>query len=179
MAGKGLRYAAAAALILGAASTAGDLLWAGLSLRHRMGYGLAHGAIICLFIGALVGWRAGRPGPGAAAGPAVGVLAAGLFYILAPRLGYYAMFPAWMFFWICFALLQEWLRPSGGWVSAILRGLTAAVVSGIAFYLISGIWTRPPRGGPNYLYNFAAWSFAFLPGFAALFLEPFRGSSRQ
>ena len=169
-------HAAGAALMLGAASALGDLLWAGLSLRHRMVYGLAHGAIICLFIGAAVGWRAGRPAAGAAAGPLVGVLAAGAFYLLAPRLGYYAMFPAWMFFWICFGLLQKELAREETWREAVVRGLLAALVSGAAFYAISGIWTRPPRGGPNYLYNFAAWTIAFMPGFAALFVG--RGSAK-
>ncbi len=163
--------AALAALVLGAANTAGDILWAGLSLRHRMVYGIAHGAILCLLIGGIIGWRARRLGPGLAAGPGIGFLAAGAFYAMAPWLGYYAMFPAWMFFWMCFALLQNFLLPESGWRPAIVRGLVAAMLSGLAFYAISGIWTRPPRGGPNYLYNFGAWSFAFLPGFAALFLN--------
>jgi hypothetical protein len=168
----GLTGAALAALVLGAASTAGDMLWAGLSLRHRMVYGLLHGALICLAIGAFVGWPARRVASGVAAGPLIGLLAAGVFYLLAPRLGYYAMFPAWMFFWICFALLQRWLRREPAWAPALARGVAAAVVSGAAFYAISGIWTRPAPGGPNYLYHFAAWSFAFFPGFAALFVTP-------
>lgn len=164
-----MMFALVAALALGAVSTIGDMLWAGLSLRHRMVYGVAHGAFLCLVIGAIVGLRAGRPMAGTAAGPAVGILAAGLFYVLAPRLGYYGMFPAWMLFWILFALLQGALGAQRAWSTALARGLAAAVLSGLAFYAISGIWTRPPQGGPNYLYNFAAWSFAFFPGFAALF----------
>ncbi len=167
----GIREAIVAALVLGGASTAGDMLWAGLSLRHRMVYGLVHGALICLAIGAFVGWRARQIRTGLAAGPLIGFLAAGVFYLLAPRLGYYAMFPAWMFFWICFALLQRLLRRERAWASAIARGLAAALVSGVAFYAISGIWTRPAPGGPNYLSHFAAWTMAFLPGFAALFVE--------
>jgi hypothetical protein len=35
---------------------------------------------------------------------------------------------------------------------------------------MSGVWTNPPRGGPNYLLNLAAWAMAFAPGFAALFV---------
>ena len=165
-----MTHALIAAVVLGAASTLGDMLWAGLSLRHRMGYGLAHGAAICSFIGAFVGWRAGRLGSGLVAGPLIGLLAAGLFYVLAPWLRYSAMFPAWMFFWICFALLQKLLMREPGWRGAVVRGLVAAVASGAAFYAISGIWTNPPRQGPRYIYNFAAWSVAFLPGFAALFV---------
>jgi hypothetical protein len=105
-------------------------------------------------------------------------MAAGLFYLLAPWLRYSAMFPAWMFFWICFAILQEWLRRERdhAWGLAVARGLVAAILSGLAFYAIAGIWTRPPRD-PNYLYNLGAWSFAFLPGFAALFVSGGAGSS--
>ena len=162
-------FAAGAAIALAAAMTAGDMLWAGLSLRHRVGYGLAHGALICLVIGAFVGWHARRPLAGVAFGPLIGLLAAALFYVLAPWLRYSAMFPAWMFFWICFAILQKQLARDGAWGPAIARGVVAAVVSGLAFYLISGVWTRPPRGGPNYFFNFGAWFIAFLPGFLALF----------
>jgi hypothetical protein len=165
-----MAHAVIAALALGAANTFGDMLWAGLSLRHRMAYGLAHGALLCLCIGAIIGWRAGRTTAGIAAGPAIGLLAAASFYVLAPWLRYYAMFPAWMLFWMCFAMLQKVLAPEPGWGPALGRGLAAAVLSGAAFYAISGVWTDPPRGGPRYLYNFAAWSFAFLPGFLALFL---------
>ena len=164
-----MRDALLAALVLGAASTVGDLLWAGLSLRHRMVYGLVHGALICLCIGAFVGWRSRRVAAGLAAGPLIGFAAAGLFYLLAPRLGYQAMFPAWMLFWILFALLQRILQPGRSWGSALGRGAIAALVSGAAFYAISGIWTGRAPGGPRYLYNFAAWSFAFFPGFLALF----------
>jgi hypothetical protein len=84
------------------------------------------------------------------------------------------MFPAWMFFWICFALLQAYLdrAPAG---AALIRGLAAAVLSGLAFYAISGIWTRPSPGGPDYPRHFFSWAFAFFPGFAALFA----GRSRQ
>ena len=158
-----------ASLVLGAISTLGDFVWAALHLRHRTGYGLAHGAVICLSIGAFIGWRVRRLAAGVIAGPIVGVCAAALFYVLAPWLRYSAMFPAWMFFWICFALLQARLgqQPSS---TAIVRGLVAAILSGAAFYAISGIWTRPSPGGPNYGWNFLAWSFAFLPGFVALFV---------
>ncbi|HXW06671.1 MAG TPA: hypothetical protein VD833_15655 [Vicinamibacterales bacterium] len=167
-----------AALALGALSTFGDFVWAALELRHRMGYGLAHGAAICLAIGAAVGLRHGRTGAGAAAGPVIGLAAAGGFYLLAPWLRYSAMFPMWMFFWICFALLQARLGPERSLAMAFARGLIAAVLSGLAFYAISGIWTRPAPGGPDYLRHFLSWTIAFLPGFAALFLFSPRGSRR-
>ena len=158
------------AVLLGAVSTLGDYAWAALRLQHRATYGLVHGAVVCLCVGAVIGWRARRLAPAAAAGPVIGVAAAGLFYLLAPMLRYSAMFPAWMFFWLCFAFLQVQLERSRDYGSAAVRGLAAAVESGLAFYAISGIWTSPPPGGPDYPRNFLYWSIAFLPGFAALFL---------
>ena len=78
------------------------------------------------------------------------------------------MVPAWMLFWVCFALLQCQLSRESA-ARAFVRGLAAAILSGLAFYAISGIWTRPSPGGPDYLRHFLSWSLAFLPGFAALF----------
>jgi hypothetical protein len=180
---KALAHAALAALALGVLSTFGDFLWEALRLRHRVVTGIGHGAVICLAIGLAIGLRAGRPLPGVAIGPLVGMLAAATFYLLAPMLGWNAMFPAWMLFWICFALLQAWLvtpsrgmkpRPTEGMTARryaphLARGLVAAVLSGAAFYLVSGMWTNPPRGGPNYAMNLLNWTFAFFPGFLALF----------
>jgi hypothetical protein len=163
-------HAVIAAAVLGVISTLGDYVWAVMHIRHRVIYGLVHGAVICLFIGAAIGAREGRIGRGIAVGPLIGVLAAALFYVLAPWLRYSAMFPAWMFFWICFAVLQFYLRGEGALGIAIARGVVAAVLSGAAFYAISGIWTRPSPGGPDYLRNLWSWTVAFLPGFAALFV---------
>ena len=69
------------------------------------------------------------------------------------------MFVLWMALWAAFAV-------------AVARGLVAAAAplggprlasaepwprsrSGLAFYAISGIWTRHRAGGPDYPYNFA------------------------
>ena len=113
-----------------------------------------------------------------AAGVGIGALAALTFYAMASTLGWGAMLPAWMLFWICFALLQHFFtRDSMN--AALGRGVVAAVLSGLAFYAISGIWTHPSPGGPNYAVHFLSWSFAFLPGFLVLFLTgPSRHSSR-
>jgi hypothetical protein len=157
------------ALVLAVVSTLGDYIWDVQGLRHRVVYGLVHGAAVCLSVGAVVGWRARKPILGAAAGMAIGIAAAGMFYLLAPWLRYSAMFPSWMFFWICFALLQEGLDSAPAYASAAKRGLAAALLSGLAFYAISGIWTRPSPGGPDYPRHFISWAFAFFPGFAALF----------
>jgi hypothetical protein len=162
-------YALASAFVLGAVMTFGDWLWAALHIRHTVTAGLLHGAAVCFCLGVAIGLHAHRPLAGAIAGPLVGVLAAGLFYALAPTLRFMAMFPAWMFFWICFALLQVRLGRERGIARGLMRGIAAAVLSGIAFYAISGIWTRHDPSGPNYGWNLAAWTFAFTPGFLALF----------
>jgi hypothetical protein len=164
----GMLSAVAAALFLGAVMTAGDFVWAYFGVRHSMWAGVAHGALMCLCIGGVVGVRARRPVPGLIAGPLVGVLAAAAFYAIAPTLGWGAMLPAWMLFWICFALLQRFLLTET-LRRALARGAVAAVLSGLAFYAISGIWTRPAPGGPNYVIHFLSWTFAFVPGFVTLF----------
>lgn len=166
-----------AALFLGAVMTLGDFVWAYFNVRHTKMSGILHGVAMCLCLGAVVGARAGRLAPGLIVGPMIGVLAAGAFYALAPALRWGAMLPAWMLFWICFAVLQHALVRES-LPRALGRGVAAAVLSGLAFYAISGIWTNPARGGPNYAVLFLYWSFAFLPGFLALFTgAPRRGRS--
>ena len=168
------------ALFLGAVMTAGDFVWAYFNVRHTALSGVAHGVAMCLCLGAVVGARVGRLGAGLAAGPAIGVLAAGAFYALAPMMRWRAMLPAWMLFWICFALLQHALAKET-LARALVRGVVAAITSGLAFYAISGIWTRPSPGGPNYAIHFLYWSFAFLPGFLSLFVgtSPHRRSAAR
>ncbi len=162
-------YAVVASLILGAVMTLGDFAWAALHLRHRVAYGIIHGAVMCLCLGLAVGIRARRTLPAAIAGPIIGVVAAAAFYALAGLLGWGAMFPSWMLLWMLFALLQQRLEKKEAFGSALIRGIAAALLSGTAFYLISGIWTRDSHDDPNLARHFAAWSVAFLPGFAVLF----------
>ncbi len=164
--------ALAASIALAAIATLGDFVWEFWNIRHNPVYGVIHGAVFCLAIGAAIGVRTGKVIPGIVAGPLIGVLAAGVFYMLAPAMRMSAMFPAWMLFWICFALLQRQLREEPA-RHAIARGLVAAVLSGLAFYLVSGMWTDRAPGGPNYLRNFGSWTFAFFPGFVSLFWPPF------
>lgn len=160
--------AAGAALFLGAVMTFGDFVWEYFRVRHTTWTGVAHGAAMCLCIGGIIGARSGRSKAGLIAGPLIGVLAAATFYALASTLGWGAMLPAWMIFWICFAVLQYAMRREL-LHRALVRGVIAAILSGLAFYAISGIWTRPSPGGPNYVVHFASWTFAFLPGFLVLF----------
>jgi hypothetical protein len=164
-------FAIVASVLLGAVMTVGDWAWAALQLPHRVWYGIAHGAVMCLCLGLAVGIRAGRPGPGALAGPVIGVIAALAFYALAPMIRWSAMFPAWMLLWILFAVLQQRLSKKESLQAALVRGIVAALVSGAAFYAISGIWINDSHSNPNLLRHFGAWSFAFLPGFIALFFN--------
>ena len=84
------------------------------------------------------------------------------------------MFPAWMLLWILFALLQQRLARKESMGTALVRGVAAAIVSGAAFYAISGIWINDSHTNPNLLRHFGAWTVAFLPGFVALFLRRYR-----
>jgi hypothetical protein len=167
--------ALAASVFVAVVATLGDFVWEHWSIRHNPVYGAIHGAVFCLAIGAAIGAHTRRLFPAVLAGPLIGLLAAGVFYMLAPTMRMSAMFPAWMLFWMCFALLQRQLcdEPAG---HAIARGIAAAVLSGIAFYFVSGIWTSRAPAGPSYVRNFLSWTFAFFPGFASLFF-PIKASS--
>ena len=158
------------ALLIAALSTLGDFVWAQWIPAHRAVFGLAHGTLLCLGIGLYLGALRRRLGAGALGGAAIGFGAAAGYYLLAPFVGYAAMFVLWMALWAAFALLVG--RGLGGRAASdatlLVRGALAAIGSGLAFYAVSGIWTRPKPGGPNYAYNFLCWTLAFLPGFLPL-----------
>jgi hypothetical protein len=161
--------ALAGAIILGVLSTFYDFLWAHFAVRHKVINGLAHGMTLLSMAGLVLAWPARRAIAGLVGGAVVGLVAAASFYAFYPMLGYlYAIVAAWMFLWLLFAALEAWLRGKTVIDAAVLlRGLTAAVLSGAAFYLVSGMWTDH-SAPPNYLRNLASWTFAFFPGFAAL-----------
>jgi hypothetical protein len=130
-----------------------------------------HGTLLLLALGLFLGLLRRRAVRGALSGAAVGLLAALLFYALAPLLGWGAMFVSWTALWIGFAFVDARLQAGVGAREFLVRGLLAALGSGLAFYAISGIWTKPAPGGPNYAYHFLCWTIAFLPGLAALLLR--------
>jgi hypothetical protein len=161
------------AMAIAAVSTLGDFVWAGLGLRHKIGFGLAHGTILFLCIGAYLGSRERQVLRGAVGGALVGLAAAGTFYALSRIVGYSAMFVVWAFIWLGLAIVSgRALRTAHrwSWRETLTRGILAMVGSGVAFYLISGIW-RPfnPRGW-DYAVHFLSWAVAYLPGFLALTL---------
>jgi hypothetical protein len=162
------------ALWAAALSTLGDWIWARFIPAHRPAYGLIHGTALCLGIGLFLGLTRRHAVKGALAGAAIGFGAAGGYYVLARFTGYAAMFVLWMALWVAFGLLvaRALGEPRQAMAGAWLRGTMAAIGSGLAFYAVSGIWTQHRDGGPDYPYNFACWTIAFLPGFAALLLRP-------
>jgi len=175
----GLASALKGALLLGALMTIGDFIWANWRVRHMMLYGILHGMAIFLAIGLFLGARTGTPLRGGVAGVVAGAAAAGSFYLFAPLLGYSAMFLSWVLVWIALGFISSWLtrrallrqRGGSGRImarDALGRGVIAALVSGAAFYAVSGMWFPFNPVGWDYAVHFAAWTFAFLPGFAAL-----------
>jgi hypothetical protein len=159
------------ALLIAAVSTLGDFIWAGLHLRHRPLYGLSHGILLFLCIGLYLGTLAKQSALGALGGAVIGLLAAGSFYVLAPIAGYSVMFFAWAFVWLALAILAgRTLRRENPlrWNEVLGRGSFAAIGSGLAFYLISGIWRPFNPQGWDYAVHFLSWTVAYLPGFSAL-----------
>jgi len=99
-------------------------------------------------------------------------------------MGYSAMFLSWVLVWIALGFISLWLtrrrgarRTGAGSMSVtsgtllkdgLGRGVVAALASGAAFYAVSGMWFPFNPAGWDYAVHFASWTFAFLPGFAAL-----------
>lgn len=178
----GLSVTIVGALAVAAVSTLGDFVWAMWIPEHRAVYGLTHGALLFLAIGLFLGVVAHRAVAGAVAGALIGLLAAGMFYLIAPLLGFSAMFVAWIAVWLALAALYGHLNTprasaaggapvarSGASVTAA-RGAIAAAASGLAFYSISGIWRPFDPEGWDYAVHFGAWVVAYFPGFAALLI---------
>ncbi|MBM3817519.1 MAG: hypothetical protein FJW14_00685 [Acidimicrobiia bacterium] len=164
----GIGPAVAGSLALAALSTLADFIWATWITEHQTVYGLIHGTVLFLALGLVLGVVAGRPVHGAIGGAAVGVLGAAAFYVISPFIGFSAMVVAWLGIWLGLAALYGWLHGTVRGVAA--RGVVAALASGLAFYLISGIWRPFNPQGLDYAVHFGAWTVAFLPGFAALML---------
>ncbi len=156
-------------LLIAAVSTLGDFVWAGLHLRHRVEYGLAHGTILFLCIGAFLGSIGNKTLIGAIYGALIGLVAAGSFYVLAPVTGYWVMAVIWAFVWLAVAVLAgRILSFHATWGDTLKRGALAMVGSGVAFYLISGIWRPFDPQGWDYGVHFFSWTLAYLPAFFAL-----------
>lgn len=171
----GLQEAALGALIMAVVSAAADAFWAAALPQHRTIYGVVHGAVVLGVLGFVLARLAGsrRPAIAGLGGIIVGVLSAALFYVLFVLVGNPALILAWMALWVAFAFLTDLAAPRHEPPSRRLtRGLAAAVLSGIPFFVLvaGGMWLGAHDPGPLYLRNVAYWLVAFLPGFGALLL---------
>lgn len=161
------------ALTMAAFSTLGDWIWANYLRDGDPVAGVVHGLLIFIILAAAIAAAIGtrlayrRLLPTM---PCIGFLLAAVFYPLAYVTGYIAaLLVTWILMWLLTAALTRWAAENDETLArAMQRGGAAALFSGLAFWAISGIWTQPSPGGPNYLWHFCAWTIAFLPGFVAL-----------
>ena len=157
------------ALVTAAVSTLGDYLWANV-LPHRVPvYGLAHGMILFLTVGACLGMPARKPIAGAIGGIVIGLASTVAFYLLQPFIGYSALFVLFVALWVALGILSGRVLQQRDRMAAVLvRSVLAAAGSGLGFYAISGIWFPFNPHGWDYAVHFVYWTIAYLPGFAAL-----------
>ena len=166
--------------ILGVAlvATLADFTWYTLEVRHSIATGIIHGAVLLTAVGAVLGLDAGRVVKGLPIGALAGVGGALTYYLLVAlvdRRTYGSAIPlSWVALWLIVAVLDgRWLRAPArrSWREIAARGVLAAMLSGLAFFLVMNtLWGRPPATGRNYLVQFAAWVVAWAPGLLALTL---------
>ena len=141
--------------ILGVAlvATLGDYTWYTLHVRHSMIAGIVHGALLLTAVGAVLGLEAGRLLRGLPIGALAGVGGALTYYLLVALVDgrtYGSAIPAsWVALWLILAVLDgRWLRAPHRrpWREMAIRGALAAVLSGIAFFLVMNtLWGAASR----------------------------------
>ena len=157
-------------------ATLADYTWYTLHVRHSVTTGIIHGAVLLTAVGAVLGLDAGRVVKGLPIGALAGVGGALTYYVLVAlvdRRTYGAAIPlSWVALWLIVAVLDgRWLRAPERrpWRGIAIRGTLAAVLSGLAFFMVMNtLWGRPPATGRNYAVQFAAWVIAWAPGLLAL-----------
>ncbi len=169
---RGLTPSLGAAGVLGLLSTLGDWIWARFIPDGAVLPGIIHGVLIFLILALILGLAAKSKKALRRlllALPIAGLVIAAAFYPLAYVLGYLgSLLATWIAMWLTLAFLQRWARDHDEALQrALLRGIVAALGSGLAFWAISGIWTHPALHA-SYLLRLAYWIFAFFPGFLAL-----------
>ena len=155
------------ALVMAAVTTAGDYAWFEYGIRHNPFAGILHGIVLMGTLGAILGYQVRRIGTGVLGGVVAGALGALMFYALWRVLGWGAMFLAWSAVWLGLAAFDHYVLRRHYGSSWIVRGLAAAIAGGVAFYMISGVWTSH-ADDPSYAWHFVAWLIAWWPGLAAL-----------
>jgi hypothetical protein len=175
----GLREATAIVvgiLVVAAVATAMDWVWYTFGVGHTLAAGLIHGAVLLTVVGGVLGAAAGRTLRGLPVGTIAGLGGALAYYAFIAIFGgrtYGAAIPAaWVVMWLLLAVLEgRWLRAGSprSWREIAARGLVAAALGAVAFYLVlDTLWGAPPSSGRNYALQLAAWAFAWAPGLLAL-----------
>ena len=158
--------------VVALAATVGDYVWYEFGVRHRVWVGILHGAVLLTAVGGAIGAASHRSVAGLPIGCMSGIAGALIYYTALRALGgQAAMLLAWTSLWIVLALLDARIVRRGGrsWGQAVVQGVSAAILSGVTFYLVVGtLWGRAPAGGRNYLVQFAAWIIAWAPGILAI-----------
>jgi hypothetical protein len=156
-------------LVVALVSTLGDFVWYHFGVQHRALAGILHGAVLLMSVGGVLGVAANRFTRGLPLGVLAGVGGALAYYALVPLIGRSAMIASWVAVWLILAFLAGRVLRRTPLAEIVVRGLIAAVLGGIAFYLVVGLlWGRPAGAERNYLVQFAAWAFAWAPGILAL-----------
>jgi hypothetical protein len=158
-------------VIVAAVSAGGDYVWYEIGVRHRMWAGILHGAVLLTAVGGTLGAATGRTFAGLPMGAVAGISGALIYYALAPVFRSAAMLVAWASLWIVLALLDGRLvrRAKRSVRLCLIQGASAALLSGVTFYLVVGsLWGRPPASGRNYVLQFAMWAIAWTPGILAI-----------
>ena len=162
-------------LAVAAVSTIGDYVWYEIGVPHEMSFGIAHGALLLGSVGAVVGAAARRTAMGALLGAVSGVGGALVYYFAATMHGRtFAMLAGWTTVWLLMSVFNARVlrAPRSSWAEAIGRGVLAAIVAGLGFYLVLNVlWGRPPATGRNYLLQYGAWLVAWAPGILAVALR--------
>ena len=163
-------------LFVAAVATAGDHVWYAVGARNEATAGSMHGAALLGAVGLVLGWLSGRIGAGLVTGIAAGVGGALAYYAIAAAIGgrgmsLHAMVAAWAAVWIVLAICDgRLLRRPGvrSWSETILRGITAAVVGGIAFYFMFPFFWGRESSNYSDLVKFFAWAVAWAPGILSI-----------
>src|SRR5580765_3960308 len=136
----------AGVLVVAAVATIGDAIWYTYGVRHTFVAGLVHGALLLTVVGAVLGAASGRVLKGLPIGALAGIGGAASYYVLVAvidRRTYGSAIPlAWIIMWLMLAALEgRWLRAPvrRSWSAIAGRGMAAAVLGGVAFYLVMNV----------------------------------------
>lgn len=164
--------------MVAATATFGDWVWSTFEACRGTSAGVIHGAVLLTVVGGAIGAASGRLVRGLPIGTLAGIGGALSYYALVAVFGARAesaaIPAAWCATWLLMAVLEgRWIvSPRRAWPAIAARGCAAALLSGVAFYLVLDLlWGEPPPEGRNYSLQFVAWTAAWAPGMLALTLR--------